>query len=173
MFVRLFRLCAVAGCLAAPAGAVAEPVPEHELKAAFIYNFVHFTQWPKEAFAAPQLTICADRGSLLYPGLQALVGKTVNERPIALRPLAGAAPGDCQVIVASEGDRPRLPLIRRLSDGAPVLTVSDDPELMREGMIIGMAVDAGRMSFVIDNTRAGKAGLSISSRLLRLARGVQ
>jgi hypothetical protein len=167
----LLRLLAVALGLAAATAAHAEQAPEEELKAAFIYHFVQFTQWPKDT--GPQLTICAGRGSPLYAALEGIAGKPANDRRIALRPLADPAPGDCQVIVAGEADRSRLPQIKRASDGLPVLTVSDDPELAREGMIISMAVESGRISFSIDNTRAGKAGLVISSRLLRLAKGVQ
>lgn len=166
-------LAAIATCLAASAGVCAQQVPEEDLKAAFIYNFVQFTQWPKEALKGELLTICASQGSALYGALQGVAGKAVNERRIALYPLADAAAGNCQVIVATEIDRLRLPLIRRASEGGAVLTVTDDPELIREGMMIGMVVEAGRMSFIVDNTRAGKAGLVISSRLLRLAKIVQ
>ncbi|MFC5299783.1 YfiR family protein [Azospira restricta] len=171
----LFRrlLCASAAVFAAAAGAQAQQVPEHDLKAAFIYNFVQFTQWPKDTLKGPSLTVCASQGSALYMALQAVSGKVVNERRIVLLPLADANAGDCQVVVATEGDRPRVAAIRRASEGGAVLTVTDDADLIREGMMIGMAVDAGRMSFIVDNTRAGRAGLVISSRLLRLAKSVQ
>lgn len=166
-------LCTLAAGCVLPADAQVQQVAEHDLKAAFIYHFVQFTQWPKEPPPGPHLVICASRGTALFMALKAIAGKTANDRRIVLRPLAEATAGECQVVVATEADRSRLLLIRRVSENTPVLTVTDDPELVQEGMMIGMVVDAGKMAFVVDNTRAIHAGLGISSRLLRLAKSIQ
>ncbi len=165
--------CGLALLLALSGRAGAQQAPEHELKAAFVYNFIQFTQWPREAPAGAALHLCASGDSVLFPALQALTGKSAAGRPIVLLPLAETLAEKCQVLVATAEDRPRLALIRQLADSGPVLTVTDDDELTREGLMIGMSVQGGRIVFVVDNTRAGKAGLLISSRLLRLARRVQ
>lgn len=147
--------------------------PEHDLKAAFIYNFVQFTQWPEAALKGGTINLCSSTGTLLNMALQGVAGKTAHGRAIAIVPLAGAAPGDCHVVVATEEDRSRLALVRRIARSGPVLSVTDDPELLREGVLIGMELDGRHVTFVIDNSRASAAGLVLSSRLLRLAKSVQ
>ena len=64
-------------------------------------------------------------------------------------------------------------MVRRIAGGGAVLSITDDPEILREGLLIGMALDGKRITFTIDNSRAAAAGLVLSSRLLRLARSVQ
>lgn len=155
------------------AGAAWAQAPEHDLKAAFIYNFVQFTSWPETALKGSTINLCVSQGTRLYMALQAIAGKPAHNRAILLRPLAEAQAGDCHVLVASADDRERTSLLRRLAERQPVLTITDDPELIRDGMMIGMALDNGRIAFIIDNTRAAQHGLAISSRLLRLARSVQ
>ena len=147
--------------------------PEHDLKAAFIYNFVQFTQWPETAMKGGTINLCSSPGTLLNMALEAIAGKTAHGRAIAIIPLAGAAPGDCHVVIATEDDRSRVALVRKIAGSGAVLSVTDDPELLREGMLIGMALEGKRVTFVIDNTRATARGLVLSSRLLRLARSVQ
>ncbi|HEX5802920.1 MAG TPA: YfiR family protein [Azospira sp.] len=172
---RLFRsLVCLLALLPAAAGAAfaQQAVPEHELKAAFIYNFIQFTQWPKGGDGAA-VNVCANRDSVLFAALQAIAGKLANGRPIVLQALPEARPEMCHVLVATEPDRAQMAALMQAIGAAPVLTVTDDAELIRHGLMIGMVVDAGRMAFIVDNTRASRVGLSISSRLLRLARSVQ
>lgn len=175
----LLRIVAASLVLHAVASgsAFAQPVqaaaPEHELKAAFIYHFIQFTQWPKDVFPEHGLVVCASRDGALFPALQALAGKQAGGRPIILVALAEARPEICQAVVVTGADRPQFEQMQRQIGSAPVLTITDDAELLRQGTMIGMRVDAGKMSFVVDNTQASRVGLNISSRLLRLARRVQ
>lgn len=174
-FRRLFRslVCLLALVHAAGGNAFAQQaVPEHDLKAAFVFNFIQFTQWPKGSEGAA-LYVCANRDSALFAALRAIAGKQANGRPIVLQALSETRPEQCHVLVATEPDRVQIAALMQTIGGAPVLTVTDDAELIRHGLMIGMAVDAGRMAFIVDNTRASRVGLSISSRLLRLARSVQ
>lgn len=165
--------CGVAACCAVTGSALAEPAPENELKAAFIYNFIQFTQWPESAFKGDSLNLCASPGTVLYAALQPIAGKVAHGRTIALIALQAEQSAGCHVLVAASGDRGRTPLIRRAIASEPVLTVTDDPELMRDGFMIGMVLEGSRITFVIDNTRAIEAKLAVSSRLLRLAKSVR
>lgn len=171
----LFRqlLLAIATCLVANGAAAAEPVPEHELKAAFIYNFIQFTQWPEEQLKGSTLNVCVSPGTILHTALQTIVGKRAHDRIIALQSLPIVQIAGCHVLVAEAGDRTRLPQIRRAIASEPVLTITDDPELMRDGFMIGMMVEGGRITFLVDNTRATEVKLVVSSRLLRLAKLVR
>lgn len=166
-------LFGIAACCVAAGTALAEPAPEHELKAAFIYNFIQFTQWPENQLKGSTLNVCVSPGTILHMALQAIVGKNAHGRVIALQPLPSAQVAGCHVLVAEMSDRVRLPQIRRAISTEPVLTITDDPELMREGFMIGMLVEGHRIAFLVDNTRATEAKLVVSSRLLRLAKNVR
>lgn len=166
-------LLAIAACFAANGAMAAEQVPEHELKAAFIYNFIQFTQWPEGQLKGSNLNVCVSQGTILHMALQAIAGKSAHGRVIALQPLPSAPVAGCHVLVAEMSDRPRLPQIRRAISTEPVLTITDDPDLMRDGFMIGMLVEGNRIAFLVDNTRAAEVKLIVSSRLLRLAKSVR
>jgi len=170
---------AAALCLAAllallqTAYASAEPVPEHELKAAFIFNFAVFTEWPQEALAggAP-LAICASASNALLPALQQLTDKLVNGHRISVR--ASTRPvRSCHVLVLDRADRDQWQQLRRELAGAHVLTVADDPASGADGAVIVLNMDEQRVGFDIDMGAAKSARLVLSSKLLRLARSVQ
>ena len=165
-------------CLLAAAwsllGLAAESVPEYDLKAAFVFNFIQFTSWPESVSAeAGALAICASPGTPLYPALSSLVGKSAHGRKIAVRPLIEEQLRLCQVVFLTAADRERLPQIRKNLAGGSTLVIGDSPEINREGVIIALAVEGGRIVFDIDISAARRMNLSISSRLLRLARSVQ
>lgn len=172
---RLLRqmLFAVAVSGVAIGGALAQPATEHDLKAAFIYNFVQFTQWPEDALKGGTINLCVSKGTILYMALEPIAGKTAHGKIVALTPIQNEAATGCHVLVAESDDRNKLAQLRKLMADGPVLTITDDPELMREGFMIGMLVESRRITFIVDNTRATGARLTISSRLLRLARSVQ
>lgn len=166
-------LSGIAACLVAVGAALAQPAAEHDLKAAFIYNFIQFTQWPEDHLKGASLNVCATPGTIMYMALQAVAGKTAHGRVIALQALQADRVSTCHVLVAENGDRGRISQIRRVIANEPVLTITDDPELMHEGFMIGMTLDGNRVVFVIDNSRANEAKLAVSSRLLRLAKSVR
>lgn len=172
---RLLRLIAAALALLHAGGSAfaQQAASEHDLKAAFIYNFIQFTQWPKGSGDSGPLNVCANPGGPLFSSLLTVAGKPAAGRPLLLLPLADARAERCHVLVATEVDRPQIAAILAVVGEAPVLTITDDAESIRFGLMIGMAIESGKMTFIIDNTRAGRVGLNISSRLLRLARSVQ
>lgn len=147
-------------------------VPEHDLKAAFIFNFIQFTTWPEAALKGPTINLCATPGTILYMALEPIARKTIHNRMITLRSLADAPVGACHVIVASASDRERKAHILRLAEPPGVLTITDDTDAIPDGMMIAMGIMGGKISFVVDNALATKHGLTVSSRILRLARSV-
>lgn len=155
------------------AGALAQPVPEHDLKAAFVFNFAVFTEWPTEALAAgAPLALCASAGTPLFGALSQLNDKLVNGHRIAVRQGA-EAPRGCHVLVLEHGDRERWPQLRRELAGAAVLTVSDDAAAPGENAVIALDLHDKRIGFSVDMAAARAARLTLSSKLLRLARSVQ
>ena len=155
------------------ASALAEPVPEYELKAAFVFNFAVFTEWPQDALAAgAPLALCGSAGTPLFGALSQLNDKLVNGHRIAVHPSADA-PRGCHVLVLEHGDRERWPQLRRELAGAAVLTVSDDAASPGENAVIALAPHDKRIGFSVDLSAARAARLTLSSKLLRLARSVQ
>jgi hypothetical protein len=153
----------------------AQPVPEHELKAAFVYNFALFTEWPGDTvFEGGTLNICVtSRGALSQP-LVNLSDRLIKNRKVAIRHFVVTdSLRGCQVLYLDAADRERWPQLRKELDGASVLTVSDDAAIGHEGGIITLATDGNRVVFDIDTRAARQAHIVISSRLLRLARTVQ
>lgn len=169
------RAAAVCGLLSVLCSAMAthEPVQETDMKAAFVFNFAVFTEWPEAALAlgAP-ISVCAGAANPMLASLNLLNDKLVNGHPIAVR--ASAAPlRGCHVLVLDRHDRGRWPQIKRELAGAHVLTVSDDRSISEDGAVIGLSVEDQRIGFDVDIGAARGARLNLSSKLLRLARSVQ
>ncbi len=165
-------LCGLAAAmLAAPA--LPQPVGEPELKAAFVYNFAVFTEWPREALAPGMpLLLCASPDNAMLGALGQLRDKLVNGHRIALRP-ALAPVSACHVLVLTGADRERWARLKHELAGAAVLTVSDDMVISADGAVIGLSDDERRIGFDVDLGAARLARLVLSSKLLRLARSVQ
>ncbi len=155
------------------ADASAQAVPEQDLKAAFVFNFAVFTEWPAEVLAAgAPMTLCASATNPLLGALGQLNDKMVNGHRIALRsPAAGVR--SCHVLVLDRSDRERWAQIKRELAGAHVLTVSDDADISADGAVIGLSIEDKRVGFAVHLGAARTARLNLSSKLLRLARSVQ
>lgn len=169
---RLRALWPLLAALLAAVPAQAQQVEEDEMKAAFVFNFAVFTQWPMEALSggAP-ISLCASAANPMLAALTRLNDKLVNGHRIAVRP-GGAARG-CHVLVLDRGDRERWPQIKRELAGAHVLTVSDDHAISGDGAVIALSLENARVAFDVDMGAARGARLNLSSKLLRLARSVQ
>lgn len=153
----------------------AETVPEYDLKAAYIYNFALFTEWPADRrFEGGTLNICINSSSALRAPLAALNDRAIKGRRVAVRPMATLEQlGGCHVLFVDTGDRAHWPRIRQDLAGASMLTIADDEEIAHDGAVIALALDGKRVVFDIDTRAARRARLELSSKLLRLARSVQ
>lgn len=172
--VLLLRLVLLTGVMGS-AGAVparAEPVPESDMKAAFIFNFTVFTEWPREVLAAgAPIRVCAGASGPLAGALAQLNDKVVNGHKIAIvRPLPSNV-RSCHVLVLSGIEQEQWAQLRRELAGANVLTVAEDSG--GAGAVIDLSVENRRIGFNVDMGAARGAGLTLSSKLLRLARSVQ
>jgi hypothetical protein len=154
------------------------PVPEHQLKAAYIFNFAVFTEWPPEALpAGSPLQLCVFGGSALLDALQALGDKTINGHKLTIHALSGSAaasvPRACHLLVLDRQDRERWPQLHRDLGSASVLTVADDKQIAGAGAMLALFKDDQRIVFDADLGAVRACRLSLSSKLLRLARSVQ
>lgn len=153
----------------------AEPVPEYELKAAFVYNFALFTDWPEDTtYEGNTLNICVNQRSALRLPLSGLGEKPVKGRRIAVRFLASFDNlRACHVLFVDGTDRDQWERIRKGLSGMSILSISDDDDIGHNGSIIALAMERNRIVFDIDMRAAKQARLVLSSKLLRLARTTQ
>ena len=184
---RLGRLILIlTACAALAAGPVAEARADHEsnldqlppqlreylIKAAFIYNFARFTEWPMEAFQGPAspLQLCLLGKDPFGQALDTIAGKKIRNRDIEIRYLLFVEEARaCHVLFISESAQGRLTEILELLRDAPILTVGDMPEVTRAGGIIGLEIVKKKVRFRVNLDNVQSAGLKMSSRLLDLA----
>jgi hypothetical protein len=164
----LAGLCLVWTALAAPVcGQVAA---EYEVKAAFLYKFASFVEWPA---LSPDGQVCigvlgADPfGASLDETIR---GKSVNGRGFAIRRIkSGQDASACQIVFVSPSEKKTLPRILAALEGVPVLTVGDTPGFCESGGIVNLEVQDSKVRLQVNLEAAEKAGLRLSSKLLSLA----
>lgn len=166
---------ALGAALAWAPGVSAQQAEESIVKAAFVYNFIVFTEWPAHALpAGATIDVCVNSGSPMASSLAILDGKPIKGTHIRLLRLDSLKdmPPSCRVVYLDRLSRPAWPQIRRqLAQG--MLTVSDDGEIFENGAMIGLSTRNNRIVFEIDLRAAEKAGLRMNSKLLRLAKKVR
>lgn len=151
--------------------AFAQDVTESSLKAAFIYNFVRFTEWPDAFPAVDPFVMCVLGDVAVGDALERTVmGREVAGHPIVVSRVATIGPKQpCHVLYVSGGAASqRAPVIAGLRD-APVLTISDIAGFTEVGGIVQFFFENGQLRFSIRLESAKRARLQISSRLLQLS----
>ena len=154
---------AVLGLSARPAPGQEPRSLEYQVKAAFLYNFLKFVEWPDPGDNRPWSIGVAGGWEFAQILEDTLRGKTVNGRPVAVTRLEG--PGDaggCQVVFI----RTALKLPLAVPPG--VLTVGEDPGFLGHGGIINFYIEGNKVRFEISAEAARAAGLHVSSQLLKL-----
>jgi hypothetical protein len=147
-------------------------VSEHDLKAAYVYHFIQFTEWPAPVLQTNSaLQICISPENPLLRALSGLEGKTVHRKPLVIKAGALHSLDNCQIAIVSHGDNNLPP--KNLLMKSHTLTISDDPDASIIDAIIVIRVDNGNVIFSINNTEALEFELHVSSKLLRLARSVR
>ena len=155
-----------------PGGAQAQETSEYRLKAAFVYNFIAFTEWPAEVGST--LNLCIHGRDPFGTDIDGLNGKAVNGRTIVLQRGAGIeALQACQVVFVAASAQEQLPRVLEALRGQPVLTIADSPGAMRRGVALNMALNSGKVTFEANLPAARAVSLTLSSKLLRLATEVQ
>jgi hypothetical protein len=159
-------------CLCLLHGVVrAEQVSEQTVKAGFLYNFVKFTQWPgaREGDRSP-LQICTPGSQPLDGQFVLLNGRPIGSRTIEIRTNVPASEWrNCPVLFIAESDTSRMEVTIRSLGNAPVLTVSDAPEFVQAGGMIGMSTENSRVRFDVNLGAAQRAGIALNSQMVKLA----
>jgi hypothetical protein len=146
----------------------AEQLPEYRLKAAFLYNFALYTEWPSTVGGT--LHLCVQGADPFGAELDALQGRAVGDRSIAVqRRGAGDNLSGCQIVFFAPSAMSGLSGVLDELRGAKVLTVADSPDAVHRGVALGMTVAQNKVTFAANLLAAHGAGLNFSSKLLRLA----
>jgi hypothetical protein len=161
---------------AGPGPAETKPVDlEYQVKAAFLFNFAKFVEWPPDAFPDPAtpVAICVLGEDPFGQGLDAVVeGETLNGRRLVVRRLRDLLQTrDCHVLFVSRSEKELPALMAGLRSGG-VLTVGEGDDFLEQGGMIRFVLEQNRVRFDINLDAAERGRLKLSSKLLRLARSV-
>jgi hypothetical protein len=154
-------------------GALERTISEYEVKAAYVYNFARFTDWPAEAFqgnSSPIVIVIVGNNEFASMLTNMVKDKTIQNRPILVRTMKWPADfSNCHIVYISSYEQQRTAQIAGSLHNAPVLTVTEAERSARSKGLINLLVEAGKVFFEVDLTGAANAKLKISSKLLRLA----
>jgi hypothetical protein len=151
--------------------AESQELAEYRLKAAFLYNFAIFTEWPPDTGSS--LRLCVYGVDPFGQEIDALQGKSVGERLLSVQrtPQGGSLAG-CQIVFIARSAIPGLAGVLEGLRGCDVLTVADSPGALSLGVALNMSVIQNKVAFEANLKAARAARLNLSSKLLRLATAV-
>jgi hypothetical protein len=171
---RVFR-CVGILLLASSTLLASQAVTQPALKAAFLFNFAKFVEWPTESSPAGPLGVCVLDDAAVEDSLAQLInGGPATGRSVTLvKGPHNRTLRTCHVLYVGNPDPARIAVTLDDVKSAPVLTVGDGDQFARGGGMIGLFIEDGRMRFAINPDAAQRAGLKLSSRLLSLAKIVK
>lgn len=145
---------------------------EYELKAAFVFNFAKFTEWPDLAFVdeSTPIELCVVGVTPFSAHLDAFQGKTIHGRNINIKALAADADvSRCHIAYFGQSSNQVVTSSLGKVRGHSLLSIGEDQNFLSNGGLITLFVDNNKIKFRINVSAIPQAGLKISSKLLRLA----
>jgi hypothetical protein len=171
-------LAAIASMAAWNAGAADDPGSlEQRVKAAFLYQFAGFVEWPAQSFAQPDtpVTIAIVGADSLAAELRQLAtGRTVGGRAVVVKQLRpGDALSGVHIVFVGSAENARLGQLVQTAKPRPVLTVTEADGALGQGSMINFVLVDRRVRFEVALDSVEKNGLRLSSRLLAVAQQVK
>jgi len=145
---------------------------DYDVKAAYLYNFGRFVEWPANAPGKGDFfTVCILGKDPFGPVLdKVLAGETIGGKNVVARRISTPQEsGNCQILFLSSTEESRVNKIMEAMDKEAVLTVSDMPQFSEHGGMVQFVVEDKRVRFEVNLTAAQNAGLTLRSELLRVA----
>jgi YfiR/HmsC-like len=174
-----FGTCLAAmSCICAQAGAPQSSATpsQAEIRAAFVFNFAKFTEWPPPAFAesTTPLAVCFLGADDVRSAFQTIsMGKTVNGRPVVVREAKSSADiHDCQIVYVDPPSPGVIPGVLKNARQCSALAIGTSEDFLARGGMIKLVVENNRMRFDVNVGAAGRIKIRLSSKLLALARSV-
>lgn len=163
--------------LCAPFGALAEErtSDEYQVKAAYLLNFAKFVEWPPGVFSSPDapITLCVLGKSPFGSMLDAIQGKIVNGRKVLVSlSMDVQNVKACHLLFIGASEEASLPFILKELKNTKILVTGDMQRFAQRGGVIGFVIRDMKIGFEINVDAARRSGITISSRLLSLARVV-
>jgi hypothetical protein len=173
----LALLCGLLLFIALGSGEVRAQSKEYQLKAAFLFNFAQFVQWPSASFANGNAPFCIGiLGDDPFGGAleETIQGETIDNRRLKVQHAQNFEDlQDCQLIFISRSQQGRLAEIFSKLDSKPILTVSEIDRFAQSGGDINFYLQGGKVRFEINPGSARRVGLKISSQLLNLGKIIE
>jgi hypothetical protein len=149
----------------------------YQVEAAYLYNFSRFVEWPAKG-SLPQsnsFTICVLGEDPFGQALDAtLAGETIGNQKVTARRISSPQmSADCQILFISSSEANRLNKIIEALNKNAVLTVSDIPQFSQRQGMIQFVMEENRIRFEVNLAATQRAGLTLSSELLKVATAVR
>lgn len=163
--------------LAHPAKLPAQPQgDEYSIKAAFLFHFAQLVEWPADALAGNgnSLTFCTFGEDPFQGGLEdAVKSRSAGTRLFSVRHVKHTQDlRGCQILFLAKRETPRIPTVLAGLRNLPVVTVGETDDFVQQGGMIRFCVENNKLRFEINLDAAERAHVTISSRLLLLAKNV-
>jgi hypothetical protein len=166
----------VLGALLATAGR-GQQVNEYQMKAAYIYNFAKFVEWPEHTFKSDTdpMAICVLGEHTLFRTLEeALNGETIEDRKLIVHEVSDVQQAlACHILFIGSSDLKYLRSVLRDLKTTGILTVGEAENFTAEGGVANFTLEGNKVRIEININAAGRQKLRISPKLLSLAQIVK
>ena len=167
---------ALLGGALAGASLAAHAVNELDVKAALLVNLMSFAEWPAHGVpsASSSLVLCVGGEQPLRAPLATLEGRLIKQWPLHVQTLTSGEPtARCHALLVDDALLAARPALKQELRNLPLLSFSDDGQAGDAAIGIRLDVSNGRVVFAVDLAATRANGMTLSSRLLRLAREVR
>jgi hypothetical protein len=162
---------------ALPSAHAQREAQEHEVKAAFLYRFLSFIEWPAQALrdARAPLAIGVLGADDIAASLEQVIpGRTAQDRAVVVRRVrAGESLAGVHLLMVGRAEQERMAQLAKAAAGQHVVLVGEGDDALDRGAAIGFLIDDGRVRFQVSLPAAERSGVRISSRMLSVAHNVR
>ena len=159
----------LAACLY-PVTLPGEATKDYQLKAAYLYNFLKFVDWPRAAGGSSDaIDVCVLGRDPFYGELDVMSQRKAQGRDIRVFYLKGKVTRRCHLLFIVGPDNPELPQVLEGLAGHPVVTVSDIDAFARRGGMIGFVTRGNKVRLEINIDALRRAGIRVRASLLNIA----
>jgi hypothetical protein len=154
--------------------AYSQAISEDQVKAAYLYNFAKFVEWPQETFpdATTPIHLCVLYDPSIGSELSQIVkDKHVSGRSIVVVPIQTGEQGSaCQILFINSAQNAQIEHVLKVLQGASVLTVGESTGFVEQGGIVNFVIQNDQVHFQVNHRVATQNGLRMSARLLSVAK---
>lgn len=167
----------LSGIAAADLGAQQpRPPGEHEVEAAYLYQFGRYVEWPSsQSSNSDAFNICVMGADPFGGSLDDTIrGKVIADHQVAIRRILGPSESrNCRILFVSPSEDSRVPAILKAMEGTAILTVGRGVQFIQRGGMIAFTAQDKKVRFIVNLAAADAAKLRLSSQLLRVAVSVE